>query len=159
MGWVGRVLSEPTGAERGQQTQQVAHSGGRERNKPRPSHVTCCNGRSRGKQTGSWGIQGHQFSHQTQGGLGRRLQGDSQNEGSMQFRGWGRARQAVLPPGSGAGGGRECGSEGGLPDEAGDVEADGEDVGQDGGLGAVGLAVPGRAFHAAPSLVGVAGSA
>ena len=157
-------ISEPTGAERGQRTQQVARSGGRERNKSRPSHAACCNGGSRGKQTGPWGVQGHRFSHQTQGEPGRRLQGDSQNEGSMQLRGWGRARQAVLPPGSGAGGGRECGSEGGLPDEAGDpsagsgqaVEADGEDVGQDGSFGAVGLAEPGGAFHAASGLVGVA---
>lgn len=45
---------------------------------------------------------------------------------------------------------------GSLPDEAGDIEDIGQDVGQDGSLGAVGPAEPGGAFHSPPGLVGIA---
>lgn len=77
----------------------------------------------------------------------------------------GGSHHQVSPPKSGAGGDRGCSSTDGLPDEAGDpsassgqaVERGSEDVGQDGGLGTIGLAVPVRTFHSTSSLVGVAG--
>ena len=45
---------------------------------------------------------------------------------------------------------------GGFTDEARDVKRTGEDVSQDGSLGAVGLAEPRGAFHAVASLAGIA---
>jgi hypothetical protein len=62
----------------------------------------------------------------------------------------------VLPPHSGA---RQDGGRGrvrGLPDETRDGERRGQDVGQEGRLGAIGATEPGRAFYAASRLVGIA---
>lgn len=62
----------------------------------------------------------------------------------------------VPPPESGIGRGSACSSNGRLANQTGDIAGAGENVGEDGGLGAVGLAVPGGMFHATTPLVGVA---
>ena len=60
------------------------------------------------------------------------------------------------PPESGIGWGISSGSKGCLTDQAGEVAGAGEDIGQDGGFGAVGQAVPGGVFDATAPLIGVA---
>ena len=64
--------------------------------------------------------------------------------------------RAGAPPGSGAGGHRAGLRQGGFADEAGDVAGEEQDVAQTGSLGAVGQAVPRRAFEMAACLAGIA---
>lgn len=58
--------------------------------------------------------------------------------GWMRFGGAAQPVRAGAPPGSGAGGHRAGLRQSGLPDEAGDVAGEDQDVAQAGGLGAVG---------------------
>ena len=76
----------------------------------------------------------------------------------MPFRCWGPARAPllVLPPGSGAGGYEVYGSLSGLADEAGHIESTGQEVGDDGCLGAAGPAEAGGVLHSPAGLAGVA---
>jgi len=64
--------------------------------------------------------------------------------------------EASAAPDSGAGRDRGGGGVCSLTDETRNGERRGQEVGQDGRLGAVGATEPGRAFHATPSLVGIA---
>ena len=76
---------------------------------------------------------------------------------AISFEDWGQHRPEVaLPPGSGIGWRSAGGGDGRLAHQASEVAGTGEDVGEDGSLGAVVLAVPGGAFHTPSPLVGVA---
>lgn len=60
------------------------------------------------------------------------------------------------PPESGIGRGSASSGDGRLTNQTGDIAGAGENVGEDGGFGAVWLAVPGGTFHTTSPLVGVA---
>ena len=93
--------------------------------------------------------------------VGRRVAVSRQRSGYslggwMRFGGAAQPVRAGAPPGSGTGGHRAGLRQGGFADEAGDIAGEEQDVAQTGSLGAVGQAVPRRAFEMAACLAGIA---
>jgi hypothetical protein len=116
----------------------------------------------RARRAGSWrrrsGGEGGERSIPGRARRNRQPNGDSENPASISFRSGGPAPRwrKVPPPDSGAGRDSGEGRVRSFTDETRDGEGRGQDIGQEGGLGAVGATEPGRAFYTVPSLVGIA---